>query len=130
MILNTIARCKRHLAPNSQPRHQLSEEVQAQKLAEEILCSFPYHLNQPGSVAAGLLILHPLWVVATNASISDSTISCARDCLMWIGREMGIGQANLLADVSELSTNLLLVFLRTRSRISKSHSMTSPEDTF
>ena len=43
---------------------------------------------------------------------------------------MGIGQANLLADVSELSTNLLLVLLRTRSRISKSHSTTSPEDTF
>ena len=130
MILNTIARCKRRLAFNSPPDHQLHEEVQAQKLGEEILCSFPYHLIQSSSVAAGLLILHPLWVVATNASISESRKSCAREWLMWIGREMGIGQASLLADVSVLSTNRLLVSLRIRSRMPKPRSCTSPEGTF
>lgn len=55
----------------------------------------PRHSNQ---VVRGLLLLHVLYAVARCGIISDRDREYAENTLSWIGTEMGIGQALILAD--------------------------------
>jgi hypothetical protein len=55
----------------------------------------------PGKSVGGLLILHPLTVSSTLSVVSLEMQTHFRNCLAWIGDNMGIGQATLLAKVSE-----------------------------
>ena len=123
MALDIIARCKRRLQ-STDICTEIQEEAELHVLAQDIMASMPYHLNpnssasdscnesinnigpnhastelQQPSVAAGLLLIHPLWVVATSESTYESTRTMAREMLSWIGTHLGIGQATLLADV-------------------------------
>ncbi len=93
-----------------------SLQDQAQVLAEALISSIPFHLCSdlstyllpnndveaihPGKPVGGLLLLYPLWVMATSPILSAEIRRRLRECLAWIGRNMGIGQASLLANVS------------------------------
>ncbi|CAK7198238.1 hypothetical protein SEUCBS139899_000897 [Sporothrix eucalyptigena] len=62
--------------------------------------------NRP---VGGLLLLHPLYCLATNPIVSLATRQYCARCLAWIGSHMGIGQAAVLArtlDGESLSARL------------------------
>ncbi|OCL02966.1 hypothetical protein AOQ84DRAFT_303720 [Glonium stellatum] len=123
MILDIIVRCLKRLEGN-EIRTREQEEVQ--RLAEGIAASVPYHLTEdlqgyiqgiqagsdtmiPGKPVGGLLLLHPLYVVARSSVVSPQLQAYMSECLEWIGKNMGIGQATLLSNASIL--NLSAAFL-------------------
>ncbi|KAL4783589.1 hypothetical protein BJX76DRAFT_368333 [Aspergillus varians] len=81
---------------------------------EDIIASIPYHFTSdvrsflrcahgesreiasPERPAAGLLLMHPIYVVSTLPSVAPGMQEYMRKCLSWIGTHMGIGQASLL----------------------------------
>lgn len=91
----------------------------ATSVVKDIFASIPYHLADnlpvfvngvtnreeidPGRSLGGLLLMHPLYVISKMEFLDDGMREYARHCLRWIGNEMGIGQAGLMADVSEIS---------------------------
>lgn len=104
-------------------------------ILEDMLASIPYHLinnlpafvsllsneteiTEPGRYLGGLLLMHPLYVVSEIPFVPEPARDYMRKCLAWIGSNMGIGQATLLANVSELRslfnkrTNADLLFFR------------------
>jgi len=119
-VLDIIVRC--HWATTN--LHQDSEIdpliwEEAQNLASNIAASIPYYLaenvqvflNQtlasdvaskamtPGPSVGGLLLMHTLFMVS-NFSVVDPALKVyLKDCLAWIGRNMGIGQATMLSKV-------------------------------
>ncbi|KAF2108886.1 hypothetical protein BDV96DRAFT_254873 [Lophiotrema nucula] len=101
------------------------------RLVEDIFASIPYHLTdnlpafvdgmrtseqiQPGKHLGGLLLMHPLYVVANLSSLGPEVRRYARRCLEWIGENHGLGQATLLARRSDLdreylSSGLMLIW--------------------
>lgn len=115
LMLDVIFRCKRMVSHSDML--QTEEIPKAQKLAEGIVASIPYHFSSdpwryihamegndldaaPGKTVGGLLLLHPVWVITMATVVSRELRSSARDCLAWIGRHMGIGQATVLSLVS------------------------------
>ena len=93
---------------------RLYSEVQT--LAADLAASVHFHLTgsaevppssahgviTPGKSVGGLLILHPLTVSSTLSVVSPEMQTHFRNCLAWIGDNMGIGQATLLAKVRDL----------------------------
>ncbi|KAJ5217009.1 hypothetical protein N7468_010017 [Penicillium chermesinum] len=90
-----------------------------QFLVSGILSSVPYHLTEdlhdfvqhadmqssittPGKIVGGLLLMQPLHVVSTLPVVDSAIRDYMRRCLMWIGTNMGIGQACLMAKVFEI----------------------------
>jgi hypothetical protein len=92
---------------------------EAQKLALNIASSIPYYLSEnvhiflnqalasdgtlkamvPGPSVRGLLVMHTLYTVS-NLSVVDPALKVYfKDCLGWIGLNMGIGQAIMLSKV-------------------------------
>ncbi|KAK6071302.1 hypothetical protein SCUP515_07913 [Seiridium cupressi] len=88
----------------------------AQQMYEDMVASIPYHLTDnlpefmkdsetgtgiadPGRSLGGLLLMHPLYVAANVPFLDETERRYMRDCLMWIGSTMGLGQAALLAQV-------------------------------
>ena len=51
--------------------------------------------------------MHPLHVVSGLSVVPKHLREMFREQLAWIGRVMGIGQAGVLADVSQLSRLML-----------------------
>ncbi|KAF2496520.1 hypothetical protein BU16DRAFT_549018 [Lophium mytilinum] len=111
MILDIIVKCSNYLEP-SDVCFELHPK--AQQLADDIAASIPYHLTNDvseyvqraqtggeakydGRPVGGLLLLHPLWVVANASIVSHELCTHMRKELSWIGHGMGIGQANQLA---------------------------------
>ncbi|THC94915.1 hypothetical protein EYZ11_005598 [Aspergillus tanneri] len=95
-----------------------SQELQdvLQQLGD-IIASIPYHLTEdllgfvaqggkspkitsPGRPVGGLLLLHPVYVASQLPVVPAEMQVYMRKCLAWIGTHMGIGQASLLAKVS------------------------------
>ncbi|PVH86156.1 hypothetical protein DL98DRAFT_510819 [Cadophora sp. DSE1049] len=86
----------------------------ANHIVEDIFASIPYHLADnlpvfvdgigrketidPGRTLGGLLLMYPLYAVSTLTFLCDKTREYTRACLQWIGEEMGIGQAGLMAN--------------------------------
>lgn len=115
-ILEFIAGCAEQL---SEPEIQANAIAAAQEPVDSIVASIPYFLLQdpravltsnkaslpttsvPGRVVGGLLLLHPLYLLSTvTSSILSSELRVhTLHCLDWIGKNMGIGQASLLAKV-------------------------------
>lgn len=119
-MLDIIVRCHwaiTHVSQDSEIDPLIWEE--AQKLALNIAASIPYYLavnvqeflNQslassvtsrtiiPGPPVGGLLIMHTLYMVS-NMSVVDLALKVyLKDCLAWIGQNMGIGQATMLSKV-------------------------------
>jgi hypothetical protein len=83
----------------------------ARALAIDIAASVPFHLtsrpyvapnvHSPGRPVGGLLLLHPLYVASTLHIVPQELQNYFRRCLAWIGNNMAIGQASLLAKVPE-----------------------------
>lgn len=86
-------------------------------LVQDVLSSIPYHLtdnlygflNQVdngtplasvGKVASGLLVMHPLHVISNLSAVDPAARSYLKKCLVWIGENMGVGQASVFAKVS------------------------------
>ncbi|KAK5257686.1 hypothetical protein LTR40_009401 [Exophiala xenobiotica] len=70
--------------------------------------SSPPGIITPGKSVGGLLILHPLTVSSTLSVVSAEMQTHFRNCLAWIGDNMGIGQATLLAkDPSGVPMNFI-----------------------
>lgn len=98
-------------------------EFEAKLIAEEIAASIPYHLKassaaycqqsgdtnegmQSIKTSGGLFLLHPLWVVSICSIIPSEIRRSMQECLRWIGINLGIQQALLLADVSPRALTL------------------------
>lgn len=90
-------------------------------LVEDVLASIPYHLTEdahwfvrngqtntqithPGKPVGGLLLMHPLYLISTLASIPQGVREYIKNCLSWIGLHMGIGQATVFAKVSNMNS--------------------------
>lgn len=88
----------------------------ANRIVEDIVASIPYHLvdnlpvfldelassteiTDPGKSLGGLLLMHPLFVASTMPFLPRNTREYMRRCLTWIGSNMGLDQASLLAKV-------------------------------
>lgn len=114
MSLDIIARCNKRLYGDN---FRSEEEKAAQCLAEKIASSIPFHLvdnleqflndtktgtnlTKIGRPVGGLLLLHPLCMVMLASSVSMELRNHAREILAWIGVNMGVGQASLIANVS------------------------------
>ncbi len=89
---------------------------------EDIFASVPYHLvddlpafvselatgkeiTDVGRALGGLLLLHPLYIVSKTKFLSQKTRDYSQRCLAWIGSNMGIGQATVLAEAGEAEVN-------------------------
>lgn len=85
-------------------------------IVKDIIASIPYHLmsniyvfldekgatnetRNTGKILGGLLLMHPLYVASRVPFLPNSMRDYLRKCLMWIGSNMGIGQATFLAKV-------------------------------
>lgn len=88
----------------------------ANHVAEQIAASVPYHLTDnlygflhqhvekaeiehSGKALGGLLLMHPLYIATQMQFISPKMRQYMQRCLVWIGQDMGIGQALVLATV-------------------------------
>lgn len=98
--------------------------AEAQPIFQDIAASVPYHLvddlpafisgmsertdiTDTGKHLGGLLLMHPLYVVSKMRCLSVAQRRYARDCLLWIGSNMGVGQAIVLATVRAKSSSSL-----------------------
>lgn len=89
---------------------------------EDLIASIPYHLveNLPAFVqdisinlnaddstvgrhVGGLLIMHPLYIASRMPFLPTEIRDYMRNCLQWIGENMGIGQANVFANDGDIS---------------------------
>jgi len=91
------------------------EHEEARCLVVDMLASIPYHLtanlqvflqdagrgatqvSNPGRPVGGLLLMNSLQVASQLAIVPPRVREYMRDCLVWIGGNMGIGQASLAA---------------------------------
>lgn len=88
----------------------------ADRIFTELAASIPYHLTEnlpdfinnlpvskeitdSGRSLGGLLLMHPLYVASMLPFLHEAKRQYMRDCLAWIGSNMGFGQADLLAKV-------------------------------
>jgi len=56
-------------------------------------------LQEVGKPVGGLLLVHPMYVLSQTSIVSAEMRRYARRTLRWIGKEMGIGEAIVLAQV-------------------------------
>ncbi|KAJ6127298.1 C6 transcription factor [Penicillium sp. IBT 18751x] len=103
--------------PRTDPRHGQDMD----DLVQDVLSSIPYHLTENlygflnqidsgaplanvGQAASGLFVMHSLHVIS-NLSLVDLDVRCyLKRCLLWIGKNMGIGQASLFSKSSKFET--------------------------
>lgn len=121
-MLSIILRC--HYRINGYLSDQVLEDSiqkDISKQKEGIISSIPYLLTAdlptfvenaaresppivPGQPIGGLLSMHTLFVLATLPMVEEEIRIYARDCLAWIGANMGIGQAAVLSKVRYYSS--------------------------
>lgn len=97
-------------------------------IAQDIASSIPYHLTDdlyaflnefgtsteirvPEKVLGGLLLIHPLYVASYTPILSEEMREYMHRCLEWIGSNMGLGQAALLAKVNLLTLHRNMLHL-------------------
>jgi hypothetical protein len=120
-VLDIIVRC--HSATTNLPQDAEIDPLiwqEAQKLALIIAGSIPYYLAEdvqvflkqtlasdvtskamiPGPSVGGLLLMHTLYMVSKMSVVDPALKVYFKDCLAWIGRNMGIGQATMLSGVN------------------------------
>lgn len=121
LVLNVIARCQ-GFTQDTEIDPLIWEE--AQKLALKMVASIPYFLSEnvqvfadqslasgatssqaitPGPSVGGLLIMHTLYMVSKLSVLDPMLKIYLKDCLAWIGRNMGIGQATMLAEDTSMN---------------------------
>lgn len=99
-------------------------EATARQLVSDMISSIPYHLAYdvgeylklveagapsipPNRPIGGLLLLHPLYAAARCSVVSLPSRIYLGEVLAWIGVNMGIGQATLLAESTRLGVKEL-----------------------
>ncbi|PMD32695.1 hypothetical protein L207DRAFT_440254 [Hyaloscypha variabilis F] len=95
------------------------EHKEALILVGDIIASIPYHLTdelqnfldeggkggkslEPGRPVGGLLLMHPIYVASTLLIVPQEMREYLKDCLSWIGINMGIGQASVFAKAPKI----------------------------
>ncbi|KAK5054492.1 hypothetical protein LTR84_001383 [Exophiala bonariae] len=114
MLLDIMVRCLSRLQEKDTYGQKQAE---ATALAYQIMASIPFHVADnvetlselghsttvtvnPGRAVGGLLLMHPLYVAANLSIVPRHLQDQMRDCLAWIGENMGIGQAAVFSKVS------------------------------
>lgn len=105
---------------DAQSNIEASQEVRLKvdSVVEDLIASIPYHLSEnvyefvkhpssqkgipaAGKCLGGLLLLHPLHTAIGLSCIATSMRDYLQRCLVWIGLNMGMGQATFLAKVRQ-----------------------------
>ncbi|QKX55326.1 uncharacterized protein TRUGW13939_02418 [Talaromyces rugulosus] len=93
----------------------------AKGLVSDMLASIPYHLTDdlhvfsrdmkrqneianPGKAIHGLLLMHAIYITSNLSIVEPDVRVHLKDCLVWIGKHMGIGQASFLATATKVDT--------------------------
>ncbi|KAB5560063.1 hypothetical protein GE09DRAFT_962485 [Coniochaeta sp. 2T2.1] len=91
---------------------------------DSMVASIPYHLTEDlhnfvsesasnteirtaGPFLGGLLLLHPLYYTLRMPFLSAEMRGYLRDCILWIGTRMGIGQATVLAEAPQVDNDYI-----------------------
>ena len=135
LLINVILKLSRIL--NDKQNHT-REHQDALQLVEDIVSSIPFHLAEdlpsflhrleqfevgkaemgkesaaailsPGRPVGGLLLMHPLYVASKLSIVPQQMREYMKDCLEWIAKHMGIGQASLFARVRFRHSQILCV---------------------
>lgn len=64
-------------------------------------------LQETGRPVGGLLLMHPMYVITWMPIIGEELRRYASRTLKWIGKEMGIGEAIVLANVCAVDRHLM-----------------------
>jgi hypothetical protein len=114
LTLDVIIRCSKRLEKRNSFHN---EENEAEELLGDLFASIPFHLFSnstkfarqadnvlglaiiPGKSIGGLLLMAPLFVISNFSIVSPKMQVNMRECLAWIGTNMGIGQATILSKV-------------------------------
>jgi hypothetical protein len=116
---------------NDDVNHE-ADHQEALRLVHDVIASIPYHLSEdlqvflrqrddhtevsnPGRPVGGLLLMHSIYVASHLEIFPLEIREYMKNCLVWIGRRMGIGQAAFLAQASSVSAFLLFVFVSSSS---------------
>lgn len=129
LLLDVIVSCDQaisRLSQDAEVDHTVSKEIY--DLTLDIAAAVPYHLADnvqvffdqtlssdeinkamiPGRSVGGLLLMHTLYMVSTLPVVDPAINRYCKDCLAWIGRNMGIGQATMLSQVKLQPIQLLV----------------------
>lgn len=115
LLINLILNLSEILNDN---QNHTREKQDAMCLVEDIISSIPYHLTDdlhiflsdmgrsaqtmnPGRSVGGLLLMHPMYVVSKVSTVPEEVRKYMKECLVWIGTYMGIGQAATFAKVCD-----------------------------
>ncbi|OBT74023.1 hypothetical protein VF21_05986 [Pseudogymnoascus sp. 05NY08] len=116
LLLDLILALSDALNDKEDHAHERSE---AARLIEDIVASIPYHLTDdlrsfigggvdreltPGRAVGGILLMHPLFVASRVGTVGEEMREYLQECLMWIARNMGIGQAARFAKATGIDT--------------------------
>ncbi|CRG91778.1 hypothetical protein PISL3812_08830 [Talaromyces islandicus] len=99
------------------------EFAHVQELVADMLASIPYHLTEdlhafsgntktqseitnPGKAIHGLLLMHAVYITSNLPIVDPHARAYFKDCLLWIGEHMGIGQASFLATATGVDTEI------------------------
>lgn len=114
LLLDLILALSDALNDGEDHAHERSEAV---RQVDDIVASIPYHLTdelssfieggadrelKPGRAVGGLLLMHPLFVASRVGTVGEEMREYLQECLVWIARNMGIGQAARFAKVRRL----------------------------
>ncbi|GFF80931.1 Transcriptional regulatory protein moc3 [Aspergillus lentulus] len=107
------------------------ERLKATQLIQDFTSSIAYHLvedlysfsatvqrgnpiDQPGRAAGGLLLMYPLYIASQLSTVPLELQDYFKRCLVWIGQNMGIGYASLLAKahfhIDDLTAACMIVY--------------------
>ena len=120
LLLDLILKLSDVLNDNQRYSHEHQDALRrnALHLVEDMVSSIPFSLAenlqlflqdrgkenpvaemQPGIPVGGLLLMHPIYIVSRLSIVPEKMREYMRDCLEWIGTNMGIGQASVFAKV-------------------------------
>jgi hypothetical protein len=112
-LLDMVSKLKA-IQPDEEDDDQ--EKLKAVQLIQDFTSSIPYHLvedlhsfsasvehgnpiDQPGRAVGGLLLMYPLYIASQLSIVPLELQNYFKRCLVWIGQNMGLGYASLLAKV-------------------------------
>ena len=120
LLLDLILKLSNALNGNHNCSHEHQDSLRgvALRLVEDTISSIPFSLAEdlhiflqdrekdstrarmrPGIPVGGLLLMHPIYIVSRLSIVPENIREYMRDCLDWIGTNMGIGQASVFAKV-------------------------------
>lgn len=115
-LLQVVVNCATRLDEKTSAAQKLEAEIQG--LVDDMCASIPFHLaadldglssdnavsrlDAPGRPVGGLLLMYPLYIASTLPIVPSAQRAWMKGRLRWIGTQMGIRQAAMLASVSTL----------------------------